>query len=48
MRGLPAAARGYTLTLAGEEMVALAQRVDEDITAFTRRIAGREPSPFRS
>jgi DNA-binding transcriptional LysR family regulator len=36
---------GYTLTSAGEEMVALAQRVDEDITAFTRRIAGREPSP---
>jgi DNA-binding transcriptional LysR family regulator len=36
---------GYTLTTVGEEMVALAQRVDEDITAFTRRIAGREIAP---
>jgi DNA-binding transcriptional LysR family regulator len=33
---------GYTLTTVGEEMVALAQRVDEDITAFTRKMAGRE------
>jgi DNA-binding transcriptional LysR family regulator len=33
---------GYTLTTVGEEMVALAQRVDEDITAFTRKLAGRE------
>src|SRR5215210_6879911 len=36
---------GYTLTTAGEEMVALAQRVDEDITVFTRKIAGRELTP---
>jgi DNA-binding transcriptional LysR family regulator len=36
---------GYTLTEVGEEMVALAQRVDDDITAFTRRMAGREIAP---
>ena len=36
---------GYTLTTAGEEMVALAQRVDDDITAFTRKMAGRELAP---
>jgi len=36
---------GYTLTTVGEEMVALAQRVDDDITAFTRKMAGREIAP---
>jgi DNA-binding transcriptional LysR family regulator len=36
---------GYTLTTPGEEMVALAQRVDDDITAFTRKMAGREIAP---
>lgn len=36
---------GYTLTTPGEEMVALAHRVDEDITAFTRKMAGREITP---
>lgn len=36
---------GYALTTIGEEMVALAQRVDDDITAFTRKIAGREIAP---
>jgi DNA-binding transcriptional LysR family regulator len=36
---------GYALTTAGEEMVALAERMDEDITAFTRKLAGRELSP---
>ncbi|MBM6593193.1 LysR family transcriptional regulator [Microvirga pudoricolor] len=36
---------GYAPTAAGEEMIALAQRVDQDITAFTRRIAGREITP---
>lgn len=36
---------GYTLTTPGEEMVALAQKVDEDITAFTRKMAGREIAP---
>src|SRR5919205_2432450 len=36
---------GYVPTAAGEEMVALAERVDDDVTAFARRVAGREPSP---
>ncbi len=36
---------GYVLTPAGEEMVGLAQRLDEDITAFTRKLAGREWLP---
>ncbi|MBD2750908.1 LysR family transcriptional regulator [Microvirga sp. BT688] len=36
---------GYTLTPVGEEMVGLAQRVDEDITAFMRKLAGREIIP---
>lgn len=36
---------GYTLTPAGEEMAALAARVDEDITAVTRRLSGSLPVP---
>jgi DNA-binding transcriptional LysR family regulator len=36
---------GYTLTPAGEEMVALAQQINENITAFTRKIAGQEIAP---
>ncbi|MET0429271.1 MAG: LysR family transcriptional regulator [Microvirga sp.] len=36
---------GYVPTPAGEEMIALARRVDDDITAFTRRVAGREIAP---
>jgi DNA-binding transcriptional LysR family regulator len=36
---------GYAVTSAGEEMVALALRVEEDITTFTRKLAGRELSP---
>ena len=36
---------GYALTTAGEEMVALAERMDEDVSAFTRKLAGRELSP---
>jgi DNA-binding transcriptional LysR family regulator len=36
---------GYALTPMGEEMVALAQRFDIDITAFTRKIAGQEIAP---
>ncbi len=36
---------GYALTAAGEEMAALAARVDEDITAVTRRLAGQAPAP---
>ena len=33
---------GYAVTPAGEEMVALATRLETDITAFTRRLAGNE------
>jgi DNA-binding transcriptional LysR family regulator len=36
---------GYALTPMGEEMVALARRLDSDITAFTRKIAGQEIAP---
>lgn len=36
---------GYTLTPAGEEIVAVAERVDADITAVTRKIVGRELAP---
>jgi DNA-binding transcriptional LysR family regulator len=36
---------GYTLTPAGEEMVTLAQQINENITSFTRKIAGQEIAP---
>lgn len=36
---------GYVLTSAGEEMVSLADRLDDDITAFTRKLAGSEMVP---
>ncbi|WP_159714046.1 LysR family transcriptional regulator [Geminicoccus flavidas] len=36
---------GYVPTAAGEEIVALAGRLDEEITAVTRRLAGRGNSP---
>ncbi|HEY8612865.1 MAG TPA: LysR family transcriptional regulator [Roseomonas sp.] len=36
---------GYTLTPAGEEVAALAARVDEDITSVTRRLSGQAPAP---
>jgi DNA-binding transcriptional LysR family regulator len=36
---------GYALTPAGEEMVALANRLDDEITAVGRKLAGREPTP---
>lgn len=36
---------GYVPTPAGEEMAAVAARLDEDVTAFTRKVAGREVSP---
>jgi DNA-binding transcriptional LysR family regulator len=36
---------GYALTPAGEEVAALAARVDEDITSVTRRLAGAAPAP---
>ena len=39
---------GYVATPAGEEMVQLAGRVDEDITAFTRKLAGQEIKPRRN
>lgn len=36
---------GYALTPAGEEVVALASRLEADITAVTRKLAGRELQP---
>jgi DNA-binding transcriptional LysR family regulator/post-segregation antitoxin (ccd killing protein) len=36
---------GYLLTPAGEEMAAAAGRVGDEITGFTRKLAGREPAP---
>ena len=36
---------GYAATPAGEEMVALARRLDADVTAFARRLAGGEIMP---
>jgi len=46
--GLPLFERrktGYIATPAGEEMAALAARMDDDVSAFARRIAGREIEP---
>ncbi|MDT3381239.1 LysR family transcriptional regulator [Labrys neptuniae] len=36
---------GYALTAAGEEMVALAGRMADDISGFERRVAGRDVKP---
>ncbi|MCG6121854.1 MAG: LysR family transcriptional regulator [Microvirga sp.] len=36
---------GYALTTAGEEMAALAGRMDEDVAAFARRLAGKAITP---
>lgn len=36
---------GYTVTAAGEEIVALAGRLDDEITAVMRKLAGQEISP---
>ena len=36
---------GYALTGAGEEMAALAGRIEDDVTALGRRLAGRQPLP---
>lgn len=36
---------GYVPTPAGEEMTALAGRMEEDVTAFGRRLAGRDVAP---
>jgi DNA-binding transcriptional LysR family regulator len=36
---------GYVTTAAGAEMAALASRMEEDVTAFGRRLAGRDVTP---
>ncbi len=36
---------GYAPTVAGEELVAIAGRIDEDIAGFARKLAGREFTP---
>ena len=36
---------GYTVTAAGEEIVALAERLDEEIASIMRKLAGKEISP---
>ena len=36
---------GYVTTAAGAEMAALAARMEEDVTAFGRRLAGRDVAP---
>ncbi|WNJ89121.1 LysR family transcriptional regulator [Bosea sp. 685] len=46
--GLPLFERrktGYVATVAGTEMSALANRMDEDVTAFGLRLAGRDVAP---
>ena len=36
---------GFAATAAGEEIVALARRLDDDVNAVARRLAGRAPTP---
>lgn len=36
---------GYTLTAPGEEVAALAERIDEDVNGVMRKLAGREIAP---
>ena len=36
---------GYAPTVAGEELVAVAGRVDEEIAGFARKLAGRDLTP---
>lgn len=36
---------GYALTPAGEEMTALAERMEDDVASFTRKLAGQALSP---
>lgn len=36
---------GYAPTAAGEEIIAIATKMDEDINALARRLKGREPEP---
>jgi DNA-binding transcriptional LysR family regulator len=46
--GLPLFERrktGYVTTVAGAEMAALAARMEEEVTAFGRRLAGRDVAP---
>ncbi|AMJ59078.1 LysR family transcriptional regulator [Bosea sp. PAMC 26642] len=46
--GLPLFERrktGYVATVAGSEMTALAGRMEEDVTAFGRKLAGRDVAP---
>ncbi|MEZ2405212.1 LysR family transcriptional regulator [Bosea sp. RCC_152_1] len=48
MVGMPLFERrktGYVATVAGAEMAALAGRMEEDVTAFSRRLAGRDVAP---
>ncbi|MDX3809708.1 LysR family transcriptional regulator [Bosea thiooxidans] len=48
MVGMPLFERrktGYVATVAGAEMAALAGRMEEDVTAFSRRLAGRDVTP---
>ena len=36
---------GYVLTTAGEEMTALAEQMEENVTSFTRKLAGQAVAP---
>src|SRR3712207_205835 len=36
---------GYVLTTAGEEMTMLAEQMEENVTAFTRKLAGQAVAP---
>lgn len=36
---------GYAATPAGEDMIALASRIEEDVARFTRKLAGQELAP---
>src|ERR671921_812838 len=36
---------GYALTPAGEEMAVLAERMEEDVAAFARKLAGQALTP---
>ncbi|CAM5770585.1 LysR family transcriptional regulator [Bosea minatitlanensis] len=48
MVGMPLFERrktGYVATVAGAEMAALAGRMEEDVSAFSRRLAGRDVAP---
>src|ERR671913_1425425 len=36
---------GYALTSAGEEMAALAERMEDDVASFARKLAGHAVSP---